>query len=249
MNRQRRFEVEDPRLPCLPLYVVYEVEEQKVPGRYEVNIHEERQQALLEALTGSGFPIGAEIRLVNVRMKMLRVGRNLSQKDLGKLIGVSGSTICHFETLRAFPDEKLAEKIAKVLDTTVEALFPEWLEFLVNEPVETVRKLTNEEIEKLRIDQYLVPVVIHVRDRVEKNILCQMVRELISLLPERECNMLSRWMGIGCSRQTMAEIAEVYELSDCRVQQIIQKAFRRLRHSRRPNLRALMELLEKEWTS
>ena len=52
-----------------------------------------------------------------------RAGRDLSQGDLGKALGVSRQTINAIETGRYLPSLPLAIALARYFDTTVEEVF------------------------------------------------------------------------------------------------------------------------------
>lgn len=56
------------------------------------------------------------------RLKELRTERNLSQKDLAKILGTTNSSICDWETNRAQPDMEMLIKLADYFDTTVDYL-------------------------------------------------------------------------------------------------------------------------------
>ncbi len=56
-------------------------------------------------------------------LKSLREGRNISQSELGKLIGVSRQTISSIERGDYHPSVVLALKIAYIFNTTVEQIF------------------------------------------------------------------------------------------------------------------------------
>ena len=64
----------------------------------------------------------AERRLGN-RLKEIRTARGLTQTDLAALVGVSRKTINTVENAVFVPSTLLALGLAKVLNTTVEALF------------------------------------------------------------------------------------------------------------------------------
>ena len=57
------------------------------------------------------------------RIKEYREQRKITQGELAALVGVRRETIVHLENGRYNPSLKLAMDIAKVFDTTVEALF------------------------------------------------------------------------------------------------------------------------------
>ena len=57
------------------------------------------------------------------RLKVLRAERNWSQQELGNRVGVSRQAINAVETGKFDPSLPLALKLARVFDTTVEAVF------------------------------------------------------------------------------------------------------------------------------
>ncbi len=60
---------------------------------------------------------------MNTRIKELRARYNLTQEELAKKVGVRRETIVFLERGKYNPSLKLAHDVAKVLDTTIEALF------------------------------------------------------------------------------------------------------------------------------
>ena len=60
---------------------------------------------------------------VKNRLKVLRAERNWSQMELGNRVGVSRQAINAVETGKFDPSLPLALKLARVFDTTVEAVF------------------------------------------------------------------------------------------------------------------------------
>jgi putative transcriptional regulator len=59
----------------------------------------------------------------NLRLKAARAGKDLSQEDLAKLVGVSRQTIILIERGDYNPSLNLCLAIAKALDTSLDALF------------------------------------------------------------------------------------------------------------------------------
>ena len=64
-----------------------------------------------------------ELAFVKNRLKVLRAERNWSQQALGMRVGVSRQAINAVETGKFDPSLPLALKLARVFDTTVEAVF------------------------------------------------------------------------------------------------------------------------------
>lgn len=61
--------------------------------------------------------------MLKTKLKEYREQRHMKQSDLAALVGVRRETIVHLENGRYNPSLKMAMDIAKVFDTTVEALF------------------------------------------------------------------------------------------------------------------------------
>ena len=49
------------------------------------------------------------------KVRKMRLKRNLQQKDLAKMIGISKVSVCRYEKDRVNPSKKIAEKIDKIL--------------------------------------------------------------------------------------------------------------------------------------
>lgn len=60
---------------------------------------------------------------MRTKIRELRKNRKMSQKDLGKLVGVSRQTINYIELGKSSPKITLALRIAKVFNITVEEVF------------------------------------------------------------------------------------------------------------------------------
>ncbi|PCF35682.1 hypothetical protein B5C00_01470 [Staphylococcus delphini] len=57
-------------------------------------------------------------------MKELRINKNLKQKELARITGLSTSAISLFENNKSTPSMISAYKIAKALNVSMEKLFP-----------------------------------------------------------------------------------------------------------------------------
>lgn len=61
---------------------------------------------------------------MNMNLKLARIKKGLTQRELGKLVGLSNVTISHIENSNSDNVTKsIMIKIATALDTTVQALF------------------------------------------------------------------------------------------------------------------------------
>ena len=61
--------------------------------------------------------------MANIKLKMARVEKNLSQQELADLVGASRQTIGLIEKEKYNPSLRLCISIAKVLDKTLNDLF------------------------------------------------------------------------------------------------------------------------------
>ncbi|ARJ51313.1 MULTISPECIES: helix-turn-helix transcriptional regulator [Staphylococcus] len=57
-------------------------------------------------------------------MKELRINKNLKQKELARITGLSTSAISLFENNKSTPSMISAYKIAKALNVSIEKIFP-----------------------------------------------------------------------------------------------------------------------------
>lgn len=61
---------------------------------------------------------------MNNRLRVLRAERRWSQKALAAKVGVSRQTINALESRKRVPSLRLAYRLARAFDTTVEEIFP-----------------------------------------------------------------------------------------------------------------------------
>lgn len=66
-------------------------------------------------------------------MKELRINKNLKQKELARITGLSTAAISLFENNKTTPSMNSAYKIAKALDVSLENLFPLNVEIYLKE--------------------------------------------------------------------------------------------------------------------
>lgn len=83
--------------------------------------------------------------MIASRIKMARLNKNLSQGQLGALIGVSDATICNYEKGSRRPSIEKLVAIANALTTTLDYLLGQDKN-VVAENVEYTIKMSNEEI-------------------------------------------------------------------------------------------------------
>lgn len=68
-------------------------------------------------------------------MKELRINKNLKQKELARITGLSTAAISLFENNKTTPSMNSAYKIAKALDVSLENLFPLKVEIYLKKEV------------------------------------------------------------------------------------------------------------------
>jgi len=56
-------------------------------------------------------------------IRELRIRKNLTQQQLANMVGISKKTISAYETGKAVPSLRVAIKLAKVLDVSLDDLF------------------------------------------------------------------------------------------------------------------------------
>ena len=67
---------------------------------------------------------------MNMNLKLARIKKGLTQRQLGKMVGLSNVTISHIEKGYCDVTKSIMLKIAKALDATVQELFfdeEEWI--------------------------------------------------------------------------------------------------------------------------
>ncbi|MDQ0149652.1 helix-turn-helix transcriptional regulator [Eubacterium multiforme] len=61
--------------------------------------------------------------IIKNRIKLARVERNITQKELAELVGVSRQTIVYIEQCKFYPSIKLSLLLGLALDKKIEELF------------------------------------------------------------------------------------------------------------------------------
>jgi transcriptional regulator with XRE-family HTH domain len=57
-----------------------------------------------------------------LNLKVARVKKGLTQKELGELVGVSSNTLCRIETGKQIPKVDMLLKLAEILEVSAEEL-------------------------------------------------------------------------------------------------------------------------------
>ena len=202
-----------------------------------------QDEALREAL---GFPkdfsLGFKVTIFNVRLRRLRELLGLTQVELGHQVGVGSATIGNFERFLRFPPKVLADKIASVLHTTKEDIFPDWLQFYV------LDKSTREFVSTdMQIQQAIERAPWKAlesgwdeqetgdpNERAEVSDRYTRIREIVGTLPPRQRQVLILHFGLdGEGTRTLDHIGDIIHRNRERVREIEAQALSNLRRSSR----------------
>jgi len=200
-----------------------------------------QDEVLREAL---GFPkdfgFGFKVTIFNVRMRRLRELLGLTQTELGHQVGVSSVTVGNIERFLKFPPKVLADKIASVLRTTKEDIFPDWLQFYV------LDKSTREFVSTdMQIQQAIERAPWKAlksgwdeqetgdpNERVEVSDRDTRIREIVGTLTTRQRQVLILRFGLdGEGTRTLDQVGDIIHRHRELVRQIEAQALHNLRKS------------------
>ena len=194
------------------------------------------------------FTFGIKSRLYNWNMRSKRLNKGLSQKGLGELVGCNISTIGHYESLRAFPLPERASKIAGILETSVEVLFPEWLREFKLKTVPTIQdeRITLERARELRLFDPKALItdgnIESVDAAIDNELLSEQIRQVLHRLSPREREVLELRFGlVDDIPRTYEQVGSRLNVTRERIRQIEHVALKHLRHpSRSKHLRGFL---------
>ena len=181
------------------------------------------------------FSLGIKHQLFNNEVRKRRVERGLTQKELSNNCGIGESTIGHIETLRKYPTMKQAKSIAQALSSTVEELFPKWIEefkhkktSVVTEHFVSERILEHPELKMLPAEAGNIDEVI---DSVDAEIMSVKIDSVLNTLKPREKKVLELRFGLKDEKtHTYEEVGKEFGVTRERIRQIEAKALRKLKH-------------------
>lgn len=195
---------------------------------------------------GQQFNLGIKHQLFNNEVRKRRLELGLTQKQLAKLCGLGKQTVGHIETFRSYPIRDQGEKIAKVLESTVEVLFPIWtkefigkLTTVVTEHLITERMLEHPELRLLPAEAGSTE---EIEDQLDKELLRKVTAEVLDTLTPREQRVLQLRYGMGDPGQegeerarpmNLEEVGREFGVTRERIRQIEGKAIRKLKHPTR----------------
>ncbi|GAG31540.1 unnamed protein product, partial [marine sediment metagenome] len=171
-------------------------------------------------------------------------------KQLGDLIGSSAATISKYENFGGYPrDPEWIRKFEEALELPIEVLFPEQHRRMVElRNSGLLKKEVHIVKEVFELPEHFVygtnlledPEIMY--ERKERN---EKIKRLLdgSRLTEREIKILKM---IYFEEKTHMEVAEEFNLSRTRIDQIESKALRKLRHGFSPCYRSFREFLKEK---
>ncbi len=187
-----------------------------------------------------GIDPDSKTGVYNAEMRNRRKAKHLMQKELGKIISKSSSTIGQIESCYIFPNVVLANKIAKALDTTREILFPEWLRIFAPSRKKVKKKYRKIEIPVSRKKLNLVIKSLEAppltpEEVVGNKTMMAKVRKLVAEIPsDRERIVIEERFGLKDGiPKSLEQVGKMLGVNKARIQQIESKALDKLRHPKR----------------
>ncbi len=185
--------------------------------------------------------IGLKVGPYNAALYNRRRQLGLSQNELAKLAKVSNITISHLETLRKFPSQETAQKIAQALGIEISAVFPAWLEEFTrdsSQPTQVRIEIPMSQVNSTLVGKALRREALSSADPTEEEAeaanLKQQTKKVLAGLSQRHQRTLTLRFGLEDDRdRTLKEIGQELGVHGARVGQIEKSALRKLRHPSR----------------
>ena len=180
------------------------------------------------------WELGRRVKYFNGTLRKIRLERGLYQKDIAEAVGISETTVSHYETLRMVPPRDVAEKIAKFLGVKVEQIFPEFLDILKSK----VPKRTDEyaKVSALAIEDYTNNTLkLQAENEDPEKMFMdvnrkQIVARALGMLSDREQKIVRMYFGLGGEkRHSCEEIATLFCITSGRINQLLHKALNKMR--------------------
>jgi len=171
------------------------------------------------------------VRAKNNLLLEKREEMGFTQQQMAGYCDISFANYGKAERLLHIPYDQ-AKKVALVLETTIEKLFPNWLE-LYGETINNQNSyylLNNEYAQKQLENKGSTKLI-------TESFHADIENALNSLDDERSAKVLKWYFGInGTKSLTLQEIGTILNLQPERVRQIKEKALRNLRHTKRAGI-------------
>ena len=184
------------------------------------------------------FSMGIKHQLFNNEVRSRRLERGLSQIALAIKCGLGKARISQIETFRKYPSEEQAKRISEALNSTIEELFPRWIEELkdkrtsiVTSQLVTERLLEHPELKMLPSGTDDIEQVV---DEIDTELMNRELNKVLDTLNPREQKVLELRFGLKDGRpRTLEEVGKEFGVTRERIRQIEAKALRKLRHPAR----------------
>ena len=185
--------------------------------------------------------IRAELRFKNASfMSALKNSNYKSIKEFSRKSGLSYHKLIYYANLKYLFESPNSRKImTELLGSDEWTLFEQY-----REVIEKAKDLNNKMVTDIPMQKFVSlsskkllqlqePKSIE-RDMIYSESLKTDINKLLKTLKPREASMIRMYFGIGRENSlTMNEIAQEFDLTKARIQQIIEKSIRRLKHRKR----------------
>ncbi|OGD31798.1 hypothetical protein A3C91_00010 [Candidatus Azambacteria bacterium RIFCSPHIGHO2_02_FULL_52_12] len=189
-----------------------------------------------EAVSEPKFLVEIQVRARHHALVEYRRKNDLTQKELGRLLGISASLVSAFEKLRSYPkDTAMMAMLCDWLETTPDELFPPFIRdarFL-----KIAKQITFiHEVNPMELSRHEMPVLPLPDEIYEAAELQEKLDEALGTLTPREEDVLRKRFGLNGDVMTLEETAKEKSVTKERIAQIEAKALRKLRHPSRVKL-------------
>jgi hypothetical protein len=189
------------------------------------------------------------IKLKNNQLVARREKLGVASYVMAALIGVTAQCYGFYENLKRDPVDKSgmwkkdAIRVAEYYEVDPAELWPDWTRKLKSTYSE--RCLDIDDAQLLLTGAFTQDKALPIAEKaLDAGYLAERMNKVLHTLPGRSCSFLLRSYGIGCPIETVVEIAKTEGISRARVNEIIAKAMRAMRHSTRSG--ELAEFLERK---
>ena len=189
-------------------------------------------------------PVRLTTKAQNNRLKSIRESEGLSAKAFSAKLGISYGSYLDCESLRRYPSEALAMRIAEALGLSADYIFPSYIRGISKTvSVSSIPEAAMLQLEDREVRQLIAPDFTKEHDRNEFR--DQLNSVLADVLSPREQGIIGMRFGLdGGVQHTLEEVGIHYGIGRERVRQIELRAMQRLRHpTKRPRLLEIKGLL------
>src|SRR3990167_4268309 len=185
------------------------------------------------------FELRYKLTIKNHELEKRRITLGLKQEQVAYRLGLGVASYSAIESCRQYPNPERQSQIAKILGSSVDTLFPEWLKIFSSKwkdaekskivPIDQL-KLNSPEVLSLESGDYNF-----MERNTDNNILKDIILKVINDLNPREANILKMRFGIGDhTSHTLEETAKEFGITRERIRQLEFKALEKIRNN--PNI-------------